>query len=363
MNVEIIKIEAPEMVGVEPSRAEQIRAVFAPMATMVAGFEERFRQVQEEAAAGITREVCAKARRVRLDMVKVRGLTENVRKAQKEEYLRAGKAIDGVSNVLKWAVQEKENILEKIERHFEEQERARLQAIQVERVEQLVLFMPDAGERDLAGMADDVWQAYLAAKKKDHADRLAAERRAEEEREAKARAEADEQVRIRQENARLKAEAERQAAERRKAEEEARREREAAEAAARKEREAIQAKADAERREREAQAAKERAEADRALREEREKRERAEREAAAQRAAAEAMERERREEARRAAEEQERKEQEAAAMGDRDKLAALVEDLAGIKVKYQFRAKKNRAAFADVCEALDEIINILKGGK
>jgi len=370
----IVKIEAPELATIEPSRAEQIRKVFAPMADMVAGFEEKFQEIVAAAEAQpITKELCGRARRCRLDMVKVRGLTETARKAQKDEFLRAGKAIDGVSNILKWAVQEKEERLEKIEKYYEQQEAAARKALNDERVEALILYMPDAaGRTDLADMADDVWKAYFESKKKDRLDRIAAEKKAAEEREAQAKAEAEERERIRAENARLKAEAEerekaareeaaRHAEEKRKMEEQAKREREAAEAAARKEREEIQARADAERRERDAQAAKERAEQDRILREEKAKREAAEREAAQVKAKAESDEKARKEAERKAVEEAERKEQEALAMGDKGKIVLLIDDLRSIKERYQFKSKRNRAMFADVCEGLDGIITIIKG--
>src|SRR5690606_5953602 len=74
---------------------------------------------------------------------------------------------------------EKEEALEKIEKHAELLERARLDALQAARVETLLPYLEDAAERDLAGMDEDVWTADLATKRKDHEDRIEAAREAE----------------------------------------------------------------------------------------------------------------------------------------------------------------------------------------
>ena len=240
-STEVVTFDAPELSSIEASKADKIRATFEPMAAMLAEFESAYGEIVMEAEKEITKELTGKAKRLRLDIGKVRVKTEKLRKAEKEEYLRAGKAIDGVSNILKWAVTDKENRLKEIEDHFEIMERKRLEALQNERVEALSPYVEDAHERDLASMEDDVWNAYLAAKKKEYEDRLEAERKAEEERIAREKAEAEERERIRRENERLKKEAEERAkeeAERKKKEESERKAREEKE---RKEREAHEA--------------------------------------------------------------------------------------------------------------------------
>lgn len=226
MNNKIILLDAPELKSIEQSKAEQIKAIFAPMTEMLASFEVAYSNVCEEAATGITEFVMAKAKRLRLDIAKIRIAAEKARKEQKEEYLRAGKAIDGVNNILKWAVEEKELKLKEIEDYFENLERQRKAELQTKRVEILSEYVQDASDRDLSSMDDDVWTAYLAAKKKEHEDRIAAEKQAQIDREAKEKTEAEERERIKAENERLRKEAAELAA---KAEKE-RREREEAEA-------------------------------------------------------------------------------------------------------------------------------------
>ncbi len=322
-------IETPELKLIEPSKAEQIRATFEPMAEMLIEFEDSFEEIITKSEEGITKELTAQAKRLRLDIGRVRIKTEKARKEQKEEYLRAGKAIDGVSNVLKWAIADKENKLKEIENYYEIQEQKRIDALQIERVAELSKYVEDAEESDLSSMDDDVWNIYLAGKKKEYADRIAAEKKAEKERIAKEKAEAEEQLRIRKENERLKAEAEERERLARieavkKAKEEAKRE---------MERKVYEAKLRAEREE------KERLEREiKAKEEERKAREEAERKAAEDKLQAELNK------------------------GDAARIQDLIADLAEIKSKYSFRSAKNKKMFREIKEQIDAIINKLKAG-
>jgi hypothetical protein len=278
-NKSLALIEAPELKQVEQSKAELIRATFVPMAEMLETFEKSFAGIVAESKNEITSELTARAKRLRLDIAKVRTSTEKVRKEQKEQYLRAGKAIDGVSNILQWAVSEKENKLKEIENHFYNIEAERLRLLQQERVELLSKYVDDAQDRNLSSMDDDVWSAYICAKKKEYDDRIEAEKQAELFRIEKEKVEAAERERIKQENERLKAEAIER--EKRQAAERAERERLARIEAEKRSKEEAERKAkeDAERKKREADEKKQREEYERKLaaeRAEREARERAE---------------------------------------------------------------------------------------
>lgn len=203
-----IEITAPELAGVEKSKADQITKTFEPMAVMLQGFEERFDDVISESSEGITTEVVKKAKRLRLDISKVRIETEKIRKDQKEEYLRAGKAIDGVSNILKWAVTDKENKLKEIENYFENLEKERLAQLQRDRVEILSEYVDDADQRDLTKFEEDEFRALVQAKKKEKEDLIEAQRKAEEQRIKKEKEAEEERERLRLENEKLKAEQE-----------------------------------------------------------------------------------------------------------------------------------------------------------
>ncbi len=346
------------------SKADQIREIFIPMAEMAEAFDDQYNEVMAEAAKEVTPEVSARARRLRLDIAKVRVQAEHARKGAKSQYLLASQAIDGTARILKWAISEKEEALEAIEKHAERMEAERLERLQAERAEILSEYVEDAHERRLSDMDEDVWTAYLAAKRQEHEDRIEAERLAEEARKERERVEQLTREREREvapvfaffeapdgvelgelpeeeyaqvlnaaraglaeheaEQARIRAENERLAKEKAAAEAKAKREREKAEAAAK----AAEEKA---RKEREAAEAAQREELARIEAEREEERQAAEEAARAERARLEAeakAERERIEEEARAREakaaaerERERKKAEA----ERARLAAMAE--------------------------------------
>lgn len=346
MTTELVKFDTPELQVIEKSKAEQIKATFEPMAEMLTEFEDAYNSVIQEAEQEITKDVTTKAKRLRLDIGKVRIETEKVRKEQKEEYLRAGKAIDGVSNILKWAVTDKENRLKEIENYFEIQEQKRLEKLQADRAEKLSLYVEDAHERDLAKFADDEFEALLAMKKKEQEDRIAAAKKAEEERIAKEKAEAEERERIRKENEQLRKEAEERErlakieAEKRAKEEAERKAKEEAERKAREEKE---------RKEREAYEAK--------LKAEREEKERIEREERAKREKLEAELKAKQEAELKAKEAEEARLQAELNKGDADKVKDLIADLKALKTKYTFKSAKNKKMYADVSTLIDKVVN------
>ena len=127
---ELVVLDAKQF-GAQPSKAKQIEGVFQPMVAMLKGFEAQYNEITSQKE--ITRDLCADAKRLRLDIAQVRIRAEKARKAEKEEYLRAGKAIDGVASILKYAVVDKEKKLEKIEKHFETLEAERIEKLRQSR--------------------------------------------------------------------------------------------------------------------------------------------------------------------------------------------------------------------------------------
>lgn len=355
----IIKLDTPELESIEASKAKQIQAVFAPMAKMLEGFENRCNEILNASKSVIDVGLTTQAKDLRLKIAKVRIETEKIRKAQKEEYLRAGKAIDGISNILKWAVTEKENKLKEIENHFEIQEKERLEALQNERVQEISPYLPDAAERDLSQMDEDVWQAYFGMKKKDYDDRIAAERKAEAERIEKEKKEAEAQKKIKKENARLKREAkerERVAAIEKAESIKTEKARQAKEQAERKKREQKERE---EREKHEAELAAERAEKERIRDVERKKREKLEAEIRAKEQAERKEKEEKKEAERKAKEAEEAKKQAEFQKGDKDKVQDLSNDINEIKGKYKFESKNHKEMFDSVCKDLEKIDSFL----
>ena len=178
MNELIVK-ENKQLEGLEPSKAQQIKATFEPMVKMLEEFEEAYAQVM---SMEITEAVCAKAKRLRLDIAQVRIKAEKERKKIKEEYVRGGKAIDGVANILKFAVVDKEEKLKDVELHFERLEEEKKKRLQAEREIELLNYESDGSGIDLGSMDDTVWNNYLTGVKATYKAVKDAEAKAEKDR-------------------------------------------------------------------------------------------------------------------------------------------------------------------------------------
>lgn len=324
MSNQLITLETPELNQIETSKAKQIQKTFEPMGKLLTSFEKSYNEVLQLAKNGIDYELTEQAKRLRIDIGKVRIETGKLKDKQKEYIKLEDKAIMGVHNILVWAVKEKEDKLKEIEKHFEIQEQKRLEALQKEREEAISMYVPDAGERDLSQMHDDVWEAYFSAKKKAWEDEQEAIRKAEEERIAREKAEEEERQRIAEENQRLKIEAEQRErlakieAEKQDKIEAERKEKE------RKEREAYEAKLEAERKERER------------IQKELQEKQDAEK---------------------KAKEEEEARIQLELTKGDAAKVKDLISDLNELKTKYSFKSAKNTKMYNEVGQLLDKIIN------
>lgn len=168
-----------ELEGLEASKAQQIEAVFAPMVKMLKEFEGAYDEIVSQE---VTEDLCKKAKRLRLDIAKIRTSADKERKAQKAEYLRAGNAIQGVYNILKFAVEEKEGKLKDIENHFDNLEKERIAKLQIEREEEIQKYEVEVIPQNLGAMEEEVWNNYLSGTKTNYEAIKEAERKAEEER-------------------------------------------------------------------------------------------------------------------------------------------------------------------------------------
>ena len=349
MKKSIVKINAPELKVIEESKASQIKKTFEPMAEMLTGFESAYNELVIDASEEITKETTARAKRLRLDIGKVRIETGKIKDKQKEYIKLEDRAIMGVHNILVWAVKEKEDKLKEIEKHFEIQEEKRLAKLQSERVEKLSLYVEDAHERDLSKFADDEFDALFSMKKKCYEDRIEAERKAEEERITKEKAEAEERKRIAAENEKLKKEAEerdrlaRIEAEKRDKEDRERKEKE-----------------DLERKVREEKERKEREKYEAKLKAEREAKEKIEREERAKREKLEAELKAKEEAERKAKKEETERIQSELNKGDAAKVKDLIKDLEDLKTKYSFKSSKNKKMYTDISQLIDKVVSHIK---
>jgi hypothetical protein len=210
MPQELMQIEeVPAKFGLAQSRVDQINSVFLPMMQTLKEQEDAFNAIAAEAKESITADVCKRAKRLRINIGNVRIAVEKARVAEKAEYLQAGKAIDGIANIHKFTVSNKEEQLKAIEDHFENLEREQRAKVAAQREEELALHgMTETSHLNLGDMDAAIYVTFLAGAKLAHETRLAAEAKMEAERIAKEKADAEERERVAKENAALKAAAE-----------------------------------------------------------------------------------------------------------------------------------------------------------
>ncbi len=219
---EIVKLEIdPTQYGLEKTEAEQIQAVFVPMLNRLKELEDEYNGIVSKP---ITPELVGLAKATRLKLVKVRTGTAEIHKKAKAYYLAGGRAVDGLKNTMLFAIEGKEEELEKIENHYVNIEKERIRLLNEERINLVSSFGVDGSVMGLGNMTDAVWENYFCGVKLAYEAKIKAEREAEDARLAAIEAERIRQEEIAAENKRLKEEAEKQAAileaERKKADEE-----------------------------------------------------------------------------------------------------------------------------------------------
>lgn len=181
-----------ELEGVTPEKSAQIKSIFNPMVLMLEEIEQKYKQVITEFKTEIKADTTVKAKILRLSIAKVRVAAEKARKSEKEQHLRAGKAIDGFSNILKFAISEKEEKLKEIENYFTNIENDRILKLQNDREVELSKYADgDFSIYELGTMNTDVWSSFLSVKKRTCEVKAAAEATAEATAEAAAEAAAE----------------------------------------------------------------------------------------------------------------------------------------------------------------------------
>lgn len=148
-----------------------------------------------------------RARQLRLALRAVRIDAEKTRKALKEDSLRRGKAIDGVYHVLEYAVAPVETKLLEMEEFAERAEAARKATLKLTREQLLQPYGVNASLYPLGDLSEDAFKQLLEGSRLAHEAKIAAAKKAEEERITREKAEAEERERVRLENERLKREA------------------------------------------------------------------------------------------------------------------------------------------------------------
>lgn len=205
---ELIKVV--ESSGVESSTAIALRDAFMPLFEKAEEWKAKAENLVVTDVSQV--EEMRQAREARLALKDIRVSADKVRKALKEDSLRYGRAVQGVYNVIEY-------LIVPIEKHLQDQEnfavvaeakrKAELSESRIAEIERegLSSFIPfgitmlgDLSEEDYGKMITGARLQLIAKQEQDRKD--------EEERIAREKAEAEERERVRLENESLRAQAE-----------------------------------------------------------------------------------------------------------------------------------------------------------
>ena len=196
-----------EQSGLDVSKSESLIKSFAE-------FYQRANTIVEECKnISVTdesqKEEMTKAHDFRMKLANLRTKEiEPTRIKLKEQSLREGKAIDGISNILKALIVPVEEHLEKQEKFAELKEAERKADLYGERVEKLSKYVTDVTLHNIKDMADEVFENLLSGCKSSWEKAREDEAKAEADRLARIEANRIEQEKIRMENDKLRKEAE-----------------------------------------------------------------------------------------------------------------------------------------------------------
>lgn len=201
----------PKQFGLEESKADQMKAGLTPIFAEREILAEQYNRVITQELNDATLKE-ARELRIKIRDNRTKGI-EKWHKANKEFYLRGGQFVDAIKKVETAENERMEANLESIEKHFENLEKERQNKLHNERLALITPFVDDTIGLDFRTMGQDVFDAFLTAKKSAFEARIEAEKKAEAERIEAARLEAERIEAQRIENERLKAEAKEKEAE------------------------------------------------------------------------------------------------------------------------------------------------------
>ena len=205
MSTELIVQEFEPIVkqsGLE--KAELYAAIFAPFMITLKELSDKAGAIKKDNPGPVDAKL---AREVRLAMVKNRTATEKQKDLSKSTLLAESNLIQNLNNVVVNTSKLVEADLDAIEKFAENKEKERKALLATERAAMFVEYGTDLTGYDLGTMADNVFADLLESQKLLHEKRIADAAEAEAKRLAEQKAELERQAALRAENERLKKEA------------------------------------------------------------------------------------------------------------------------------------------------------------
>lgn len=191
---------------IEPEQANILKVKFTDLIDQAQALSSQADTIKVKDETDV--ESMQEARTLRLKLKGIRTDTENSRKALKEGIIRAGKAIDGVSNIIKALTTPAEEYLETQEKYAELAKEKAIQTRYETRRDTLSQYVDDVTLYAIKDMPDEVFESLLAGAKQRNEDIKKAEQAAREMEEQRKKEQEIENERIRKENAELKLKAE-----------------------------------------------------------------------------------------------------------------------------------------------------------
>lgn len=206
MNTELTKVDPKQLdevvknSGLEITEGETIKQSYQPFLIRLAEIQANASKINFENPSEIDETI---AKKLRLETVKVRTGSEELKDGRKKIHLLKGNLEQAAYNLIAASCKLTEEAFVQVEKGCELKEKARIAKLESDRAEQLRQYT-EIMPMSLGLLQEDVFQAYLSAQKNAYEARIAAEKQAELDRIAAEKAEAAERERIRLENEALK---------------------------------------------------------------------------------------------------------------------------------------------------------------
>lgn len=211
METKIIKIETDQLEkvvknsGLAIQEGEDIKKSYLPFLLQLSEAQAQAQKINFDNPSKLDEDI---ARELRLTTVKIRTGAEKLKEERKKMYLLRGNLEQASYNLIAASCKLTEEVFYNVEKAREIAEKKRQESIRKEREEKLSPYTEDVVIYPLGLMKEEEFQALYMSLRTAHEQKIEAERKAEEERIAKEKAEAEERERIRKENELLKKQAE-----------------------------------------------------------------------------------------------------------------------------------------------------------
>jgi colicin import membrane protein len=203
MTQEIIEVN-PSSFGIEEGKANELMGNLPQIIGERAELAKQYDEVIRMDVDNPETSTIAKKLRLLIRDNRTKGIAV-WHKTSKDFFLKGGQFVDAIKRKEEAVNERMEETLEKIEKHAEIKRQEEIKALRETRLKILEPYgVENAEHLNIGELREEVWQKFFDGVVASHNAKMEAERKAEEDRIAKEKAEAEERERVRLENERLK---------------------------------------------------------------------------------------------------------------------------------------------------------------